>query len=229
MIDITVPEAIRFKSADFSVTKELRCPVCGGPVQYRSWDAEHEAFCYHCVYCGHDTKITWAAAAVLRAKGEVKFNANGTPIVPEDVEVPPIPSDPDNAAYEVWDIMKEIVAQEEQQQQQEEQQQTTKRTVTITGTNCTINNEAASSKAVEVNDGANYTFKVNATNEVNIIADSDVDFTKVEVTVDGTTLSAANKETLGVTWVVGTNDVTFTLSNVKANHTIVVSVANVSA
>jgi hypothetical protein len=217
MIDKTVPEAVRFRSSDFSVTKELRCPVCGGHVQYRSWDAEHETFCFHCVYCGHDTKITWAAAAVLRAKGEVKFNANGAPIVPDDVTVPPLPEDPDNAAYEVWNIMKEITEPEEQQVEP------VKYKVTITGTGCTIDGAAASNKQTDVTDGSNFVFVVAPTNtEVAIVKDSAVDFDNITVTVDGNTVSEENKR--GLTWTLGTNAVTFTLANVKAAHTITVTV-----
>lgn len=217
MIDKTVPEAVRFRSAEFSVTKELRCPVCGGYIQYRSWDAEHEAFCFHCVYCGHDTKITWTAAAVLRAKGEVKFDDNGAPIVPDDVEVLPLPADPDNAAYEVWDIMKEI------EEPEEEQTVVTKHKISITGTGCTINSEAASNKEVEVTDGDAYVFAVAPTNsEIAIIDDNAIDFTKVTVTVDNNEVSESNKR--GLTWSIGENSATFTLTNVKAAHTITVSV-----
>lgn len=217
MIDKTIPEAIRFRSEDFSVTHELRCPVCGGKVSYRSWDAEHNAFCYHCTYCGHDTKITWEAAAVLRAKGEVKFDKNGAPIVPDDVEVPPLPADPDNAAYEDWAIMQEAEAPAE------EETQTVNRTITITGTGCNINNATATAKAETVQDGGSYEFTVESTTQdVSIVSNNAVDFDHLGVTVDGNAVSDANKR--GLTWVIVTDKVKFTMANVKADHTIVVSV-----
>lgn len=111
MMDLSAPEAIRFRSTGFSKTREFSCPQCGGNIQYRDWDDEHEAFCYHCTWCGHDTKMTWDAVAVLRATGSVKFDENKDPIVPDGVTVPPIPSDPNNDEYEDWDAMKTISAQ----------------------------------------------------------------------------------------------------------------------
>ena len=136
------------------------------------------------------------------------------------------PVDPDNSAYEVWEIMQEAEPAEQTFDGEGEGMDLgdTKHTITITGTGCQINNATATNKAVEVTDKANYAFKVTATGNTEIVADNDVDFTKVTVTVDGTTLTASNKTTLGVTWVVGTNDVTFTLGNVTANHTITVTV-----
>lgn len=104
MIDTTVPEAIRYIS-DPAVTEEFKCPNCGGVIHHRSWDKTRQTFCYHCLYCGHDSKITWAATAVLRAKGEVKFDENGAPIIPDDVTIPPMSGNPNNSALEVWEIM----------------------------------------------------------------------------------------------------------------------------
>ena len=104
MIDATVPEAVRYVE-DPAVTKEFRCPACGGTVHYRSWDVEHQTFCYHCLYCGHDSKVTWRAASVLRATGEVKFDENGDPVVPADLSIPALSNNPNNSALEDWKVM----------------------------------------------------------------------------------------------------------------------------
>ena len=225
MIDLTVPEAIRFRSSNFSVTKELRCPVCGGKVQYRSWDPVHEYFAYHCTYCGHDTQITWAAAAVLRAKGEVKFDEDGDPIIPEDVEIPDLPDDPDNSAYEVWAIMQEAeAASGDGGDTPSTPVASDKFTVTITGSGCTINGATATNKQVQANKNADYEFTVVPTNaDIDIIVDDKIDFTKLGVQIDGNVVSESNKR--GLTWTVNeaNNSVKFTLANITANHTIIVS------
>lgn len=218
MIDKTVPEAIRFRSADFSVTKELRCPVCGGRVQYRSWDAEHEAFAYHCTYCGHDSKITWAAAAVLRAKGEVFFDEDGEPIIPEDVEVPDLPEDPDNAAYEVWAIMQAAEAAPEKED--DEPATDGKHTITINASGCSVNDENAIS--TEVNDGENYVFTVIPLNsDISIVTNGDINFDSLGIEVDNARVTATEKR--GLTWTTSENSVTFTLANVVADHSLTVS------
>lgn len=213
MIDITVPEAIRFRSNDFSVTKELRCPVCGGRVHYRSWDAEHEAFAYHCTYCGHDTKITWPAAAVLRAKGEVKFDTNGDPIIPEDVEVPDLPDDPDNAAYEVWEIMQEAEAGSSDETDSNP-------TVTVNVSGCTVNGE--NSANVQVEKGSNYVFTIAPLNsDISIVTNGDINFESLGIEVDKARVTATEKR--GLTWTTSENSVTFTLANVVADHSLTVS------
>jgi predicted RNA-binding Zn-ribbon protein involved in translation (DUF1610 family) len=220
MIDITVPEAIRFRSSEFSVTKELRCPVCGGRVHYRSWDAEHEAFAYHCTYCGHDTKITWPAAAVLRAKGEVKFDDAGDPIVPEDFEVPPIPEDPDNAAYEVWEVMQEIDEGPSGGGQGAGEDDEGTHTITINASGCSVNNE--NSISVKVNDGANYVFTVIPLNsDISIVTNDDINFESLGIEVDKARVTSEEKR--GLTWTTSENSVTFTLANVVADHSLTVS------
>lgn len=114
MIDTRYREAVRYCS-DFSYTRELRCPVCGMYASYRSWNAEKEAFAFHCNGCGHDTELTWKELAVLRATGELKWDEDGNAIVPEDVTVPPLPEDPNNNAFEKWDIMKDAEAAPEEE------------------------------------------------------------------------------------------------------------------
>ena len=221
MIDKTVPEAIRFRSSDFSVTKELRCPVCGGRVQYRSWDAEHEAFAYHCTYCGHDSKITWTAAAVLRAKGEVKFDSNGDPIVPEDFEVPPLPADPDNAAYEVWEVMQEIEENPSgggQGAGEEEEEDT--HTITINVSGCTVNGE--NGVTTQVDDGEDYEFTIVPLNsDISIVTEGEINFDCLGIEVDNARVTASEKQ--GLTWTTAENSVTFTLANIVADHSLTVS------
>lgn len=111
MMNLSAPEAIRFRSNGFSKTMEFSCPQCGGNVHYRDWDSSHESFVYHCTWCGHDTQMTWDAVAVLRATGSVKFDENKDPIIPDNVTVPPMPLDPNNDEYEDWNVMKTISAQ----------------------------------------------------------------------------------------------------------------------
>lgn len=55
--------------------------------------------------------MTWDAVAVLRATGSVKFDENKDPIIPNNVTVPPIPTDPNNDDYEKWDVMKTVSAE----------------------------------------------------------------------------------------------------------------------
>jgi predicted RNA-binding Zn-ribbon protein involved in translation (DUF1610 family) len=56
MIDIFPVDERKIK--DPVVTKDFSCQACGGTVCNRSWDAEHQTFCYHCLDCGYDSKVT---------------------------------------------------------------------------------------------------------------------------------------------------------------------------
>ena len=110
MIDLRYPEGNRYRSDDFSYTHEFRCPCCGCKSADRSWDPDKQVFIFHCACCGHDTQLTWKEVAVYRATGELNWDKSGNVIVPDGVTVPPLPADPNNSAYEDWNIMKEATA-----------------------------------------------------------------------------------------------------------------------